>query len=171
MDEQIPLKQVTLPPGFGTARGSEHEVWFSDDGQTVIKATHAGETGRVFGPKQFASLTEYLERVQLLNEVFGFKWTILGMAGAGKLSRVVSTQPVVCGRGALAREIRKFMEERRFKFHRTRYGDAWHRVEDNLLVSDAEPNNVIYTGEVLVPVDVLICRPSRDLLRVIGVSA
>lgn len=61
------LRQVALPAGFGQTRGSEHEVWLSDAGTRVIKATHAGEFGRKFDPARFATLTEYWERIELIN--------------------------------------------------------------------------------------------------------
>lgn len=169
MDEPLPLKQVPLPPGFGSARGSEHEVWFVQGESHVIKATHAGEFGRVFGPKQFASLPEYLARVALTNEVFGLDWEILGVHGEGRRLRVVSRQPVIRGRAATLAEIREFMVCRGFVLHRTRFGDAWYRKDDNLLVSDAEPNNVLATDNGLVPIDVLVCRPSNELQSQSGI--
>lgn len=64
------LKPAALPRGFGQTRGSEHEVWLSDDKLRVIKATHGGEFGRKCGPDRFATLDEYLERIDLLNIEF-----------------------------------------------------------------------------------------------------
>ncbi len=169
MDELPPLSQTSIPQGFGSARGSEHEVWFTAGESHVIKATHPGEFGRVFGPRQFASLAEYLERVRLANEVFGLDWQILGIHGEGRRMRVVSRQPVIRGSAATLAQIRVFMEFRGFELHHTRFGDAWYRKADNVLVSDAEPNNVLATLDGLVPVDVIVCKPGQELLQLIEI--
>lgn len=41
----------------------------------------------------------------------------------------------------------------------------WYRSEDNVLVADAEPKNVVYGVDGLAPIDVIVCRPSGDLLK------
>ena len=62
------------------------------------------------------------------------------------------------------------MEERRFVRHETRFGDAWYRREDNVLVSDAEPKNVVHGVEGLAPIDVIVCHPTDSLLSVAGIN-
>lgn len=57
------------------------------------------------------------------------------------------------------------MLERRFEFHRTRFGDAWFRKEDGLLVSDAEPKNAVVTANGIMPFDFIIARPTQELLK------
>ncbi len=158
------MNLVELPAGFGQTRGSEHEVWFSSDGR-AIKATHSGEYGRVFGPDRFATLEQYLERIRLTVELFGLDWCIHGIHGSGRNVRVVTSQPIFLGRPATGQEIAAFMQERRFVLHRTRFGDVWYRSEDNVLVADAEPKNVVHGVEGLAPIDVIVCRPSRELLQ------
>lgn len=164
------LRQASLPPGFGQTRGSEHEVWLDTDGTHVIKATHAGEFGRKFGPDRFATLPEYLERIELINQEFGIGWQVVGFHGTGKNQRVVSTQPVFAGVPPRLPLIRQFLEERGFVLHHTRFGDAWYRKIDGLLISDAEPKNAVLTPAGIVPFDFLIARPPAELLRVAGVS-
>lgn len=56
------------------------------------------------------------------------------------------------------------MLDRRFVLHRTRFGDVWYRREDNVLVADAEPKNMVHGVDGLAPIDVIVCRPSRELL-------
>jgi hypothetical protein len=157
------MKPVMLPAGFGETRGSEHEVWFSTDGR-VIKATHPGEFGRAFGPRKFASLEEYLERVRLTVEVFGLDWQVHGTHGEGRQQRVITSQPLYVGRPASLAEIARFMQERRFVHHRTRFGDVWYREEDQILVADAEPKNIVRGKDGLAPIDIIVTRPSIELL-------
>ncbi|MFN0079310.1 MAG: hypothetical protein ACKVY0_22830 [Prosthecobacter sp.] len=159
------LKPAALPNGFGQSRGSEHEVWLSADKLRVIKATHAGEFGRKFGPDRFATLDEYLERIRLLNDEFAVGWQIEGVCGEGRSRRIITSQPAFHGKPPTLAEIRQFMLERGFVFHRTRFGDAWFRVEDGLLVSDAEPKNAVVTAKGLMPFDFLIARPKQELLK------
>lgn len=159
------MNPVPIPEGFGQTRGSEHEVWFSANGR-VIKATHAGECGRIFGPSRFASQEEYLERIRLTVEIFGLDWQIHGIHGAGRQARIVTSQPIFLGTPATRREIADFMHERGFVLHQTRYGDAWYRRQDNVLVADAEPKNIVHGNNGLAPIDVIVCRPSASLLRV-----
>jgi hypothetical protein len=158
------MTQVELPAGFGQARGSEHEVWFSDDGR-AIKATHPGEYGRLFGPERFATLEQYLERIRLTVALFGLDWQVLGIHDSGRNARVVTSQPVFLGTPATRQEIAEFMLERRFVLHRTRFGDVWYRREDNVLVADAEPKNVVHGVAGLAPIDVIVCHPSQELLN------
>jgi hypothetical protein len=162
------MNQVELPAGFGQTRGSEHEVWFSSNGR-AIKATHPGEYGRVFGPDRFATLDQYLERIRLTVELFGLDWQIHGVQGSGRNARIVTSQPIFLGKPATRQEIAAFMLERRFVLHRTRFGDAWYRSEDDMLVADAEPKNVVHGVEGLAPIDVIVCRPTEELLKIAGV--
>jgi hypothetical protein len=159
------LKPASLPPGFGQTRGSEHEVWLSADKLRVIKATHAGEFGRKFGPDRFATLEEYLERIRLLNEEFAVGWQIEGVCGEGRSRRLITSQPAYHGKPPTLAEIRQFMLERGFEFHRTRFGDAWFRKEDRMLVSDAEPKNAVMTENGIMPFDFIIARPASSLLK------
>ena len=159
------MNPVELPAGFGQTRGSEHEVWFSNDGR-VIKATHPGEFGRLFGPDRFATLDQYLERIRLTVELFGLDWQIHGLHGSGRNTRVVTSQPIFLGKPATRQEIAAFMLERRFVLHGTRFGDVWYRSEDNVLVADAEPKNVVHGVGGLAPIDVIVCRPVPELLEI-----
>ena len=162
------LKPASLPTGFGQTRGSEHEVWLSADKLRVIKATHAGEFGRKFGPDRFATLDEYLERIRLLNDEFAVGWQIEGVCGEGRSQRIITSQPAYHGKPPTLAEIRQFMLERGFEFHRTRFGDAWCRKEDRMLVSDAEPKNAVMTEYGIMPFDFIIGRPRPELLALSG---
>lgn len=164
------LRHATPPAGLGQTRGSEHEVWLAEDSLRVIKATHAGEFGRKFGPDRFASLEEYLERIQLLNEVFSMGWQIEGSCGEGGSLRIITSQPAYFGKPPTLAEIRRFMQDRGFMFHRTRFGDAWFREEDGTLVSDAEPKNAVLTANGIMPFDFLIARPAPELLTQTGIQ-
>jgi hypothetical protein len=164
------LKPAELPKGFGQTRGSEHEVWLADDGTHVIKATHAGEFGRKFGPDRFATLPEYLERIALTVSEFGIDWQVIGTHGRGRSMRVVSRQQAFRGSPPVRDAIRDFMLERGFKLHHTRFGDAWFRSIDGILVSDAEPKNAASTPNGIMPFDFLIALPSADLLTIAHIA-
>jgi hypothetical protein len=90
---------------------------------------------------------------------------IHGLHSSGRNTRVVTSQPIFLGNPATRQEIVDFMLERRFVLHRTRFGDVWYRREDNVLVADAEPKNVVHGLDGLAPIDVIVCRPSGDLLK------
>lgn len=165
------LKQVELPPGFGQTRGSEHEVWLLEGGDRVIKATHPGEFGRKFGPARFATMAEYLERLRLTEIEFGIDWRIEGVHGSGRQIRIVTSQPVFLGTPPALAAIQKFLQERGFVHHRTRFGDAWFRHEDCLLISDAEPKNAVTTSAGIMPFDFLIAIPSPELLAAAQIRA
>lgn len=164
-----PLTPIELPPGLGQTRGSEHEVWLSEEGSRVVKATHPGEFGRKFGPEPFATLAEYLERVRLTVLEYGMDWRVLGANGSGRTLRVVTSQPVLAGRPPAFDDLRDFMRADGFALHRTRFGDAWFRETDGILVSDAEPKNAVETANGIIPFDFLIVRATPELLRAAGI--
>lgn len=163
------LNHIELPAGFGQTRGSEHEVWMSPGGTRVIKATHAGEFGRKFGPDRFATEAEYLERIRMMNAEFQIDWRIEGVNGAGGNRRIVTSQPLFAGDPPSHASIRRFLEKFGFHFYSTRFGDAWHRQCDGLLVSDAEPKNAVQSIECVIPFDFLIARPPAGLLELAGI--
>ncbi len=164
------LRQVSLPDGLGQTRGSEHEVWISPDGRRVIKATHPGEHGRVFGPQRFATQAEYFERIRRMNEEFCLDWRVEGVHGSKKRTRIVTSQPLFAGEPPSHIQIQKHLRDFSFRPHRTRFGDAWFRKEDGLLISDAEPKNAVLTRAGIIPFDFLISRPTRDLLEASGIK-
>jgi len=96
--------------------------------------------------------------------LFGLDWQIHGIHGSGRNARIVTSQPVFLGKPATREEIAEFMLERRFVLHRTRFGDVY-RSEDNVLVADAEPKNVVHGVGGLAPIDVIVCKPTQELLK------
>lgn len=115
-----PLNHIELPAGFGQTRGSEHEVWMSPGGTRVIKATHAGEFGRKFGPDRFATEAEYLERIRMMNAEFQIDWRVEGVNGVGDNRRIVTSQPLFAGDPPSHASIRRFLEKFGFQFFSTR---------------------------------------------------
>jgi len=164
------LRPTDLPKGFGQTRGSEHEVWLAEDGTHVIKATHAGEFGRKFGPDRFATLAEYLERITLTVTEFGIDWQVVGAHGTGRSMRIVSRQQAFRGSPPDREAIQRFMLDRGFRLHHTRFGDAWFRSIDGVLVSDAEPKNAANTPNGIMPFDFLIARPPAELLTIAQIT-
>lgn len=66
-------------------------------------------------------------------------------------------------------KIHDFLRSRGFAFYRTRFGDAWYRSEERLLVSDAEPKNAIEPHDGIVPFDFIVCQPNPELLALAGI--
>jgi hypothetical protein len=96
-------------------------------------------------------------------------WEIEGMCGEGRARSMITSQPTCHGKPPTLAEIRQFMLERGFGFRHTRLGDAWFRREDGLLVSDAEPKNVVVTEKGLMPFDFIIAQPPSKVLRAAGI--
>ncbi len=78
--------------------GQEHSVWLDENGLRLWKATHACMFGIVAGQARRSTPMDYLERIILCNEVFGFPWSIEGVweDPFGRI-RIVTTQPVIQG--------------------------------------------------------------------------
>lgn len=178
--------------------GTEHDVERIGDPVThvrrVTKPTNekAG-TGYGFTPVANgslhlapASLSAYLRRLLLLNEIFPEVAMILeGFIQTQQRIEVVTLQSYVPGRllGDLAseigkQEVRQLIERwfRRRGFVKIYLPDhvgpshAWYRADDNTALFDAKPANLIEWHGHLFPIDVNPARPTGDLLRVIQAS-
>lgn len=78
-----------IPEDLPDFIGSEHEVW--SDGVEVLKATLPGAYGRRWGSRRFASPSEYLERIHLAQNAFGFPWIVNGLASEAGRIRIITT--------------------------------------------------------------------------------
>lgn len=130
-----------------------------------------------------ASLSEYLHRLILLNEVFpDVAMTLEGFIRTPLRQEVVTLQDYVPGRllGDIAaeaggHEVRRLIEGwfTRRGFAKLYLNDqpgpshAWYREEDNMAVFDAKPANLLEWDGSLRPIDVNPVRPTGALLRAI----
>lgn len=130
-----------------------------------------------------ASLSTYLRRLMLLNEVFpDVAMTLEGFIRAPHRLEVVTLQDYVPGRllGDIAAEVGGHEVRRLIEGWFTRRGfaklylndqpgpsHAWYREGDNLAVFDAKPANLLEWDGSLRPIDVNPVRPAGTLLKAI----
>ncbi len=130
-----------------------------------------------------ASLTTYLRRLLLLNEVFpDVAMTLEGFIRTPARLEVVTLQQYVPGRllGDIAvevggHEVRRLIEGwfMRRGFAKLYLSDqpgpshAWYRAADNTALFDAKPANLLEWDGSLRPIDVIPVRPTGALLRAI----
>ncbi len=175
--------------------GTEHDVERLGDPVThvrrVTKPTdEKAGTGYGFTPTAKgvlhlapASLSSYLRRLLLLNEIFPeVAMTLEGFIRTQERIEVVTLQDYVPGRllGDLASERGKqevkqliegwFMRRSFVKIYLPDHlgpSHAWYRAEDNTALFDAKPANLIEWQGHLFPIDVNPVRPTGGLLRAI----
>lgn len=151
--QQLIAKIPSTLPDF---IGSEHEVW--SDGEWVIKATLPGAYGRLWGKRRFALPSEYIERLNLTNEIFSLQWLVLGLNIELNRVRIITRQPFLKGTAPTHGEIVAFMESFGFSRKNHRFGQYWWRPNDTIIAYDAEPGNFVKTSLGLVPVDLILQR-------------
>jgi hypothetical protein len=177
--ERLGLPMDWRPPREATPvlGGAEHEVWMGRDGRVykLTKQDHFGQVPcanaeSIVGWENFAAApADYLERMRLMNAVFGDAVRVEGVR-CGRTVAVAISQPLVkAARSAKphpAREgpISKYMTAHGFVS--LGYG-AWFHPAEKLMVTDATPDNFIVTRRGLVPVDLMIARAEGELLRVL----
>ncbi|MBL9130008.1 MAG: hypothetical protein JNG86_02345 [Verrucomicrobiaceae bacterium] len=139
-----PFPQLARKPDDA---GQEHSVWLDEDGLRVWKATHAGMFGIVAGQARRSTPLDYLERLILCNEVFGFPWLFEGVweDPFGRV-RIVTTQPVI--EGVPARDadqvsrgdIERFFEQLGFVRHEAGQRFIWVNDTIGVVAEDAYPD-------------------------------
>lgn len=170
-DWQPPSDARALPGG------AEHHLWKGRDGR-IYKMTKDDHFGQVpchnpsskTGWENFAAApADYLERLTLMNEIFGDDLRIVGLR-CGHTVAIATSQPL--RKPARVRQphprttakIESFMEQRGF----VNLGfAAWFHPTEKLMVTDATPDNFIETRHGLKPVDLMICHAQGKLLRLL----
>lgn len=175
----LELNAADLLPRL-TRGGQEHDWVQADD--RIIKVTRHGVFGLSPGielalvsssqdARRFhlweASPLEYLERLHLqnqlvpgLNELEGI---VVGAGGPGDLA-IVTLQPRFDLVPVTTAEIDAWFGGLGF----AKVTDAaYYRADDNLGIFDAHDKNLVRAGEVLVPFDVIPCRPAGGFLKFI----
>lgn len=136
-------------------------MWIVDG--KALKATMPGEFGRIWGRRRMGTPSEYLQRMIVINDEFGFPWEIVGVAKEGRQFRFVTSQPYMIGAKPTHPEIDAWMTEASFRFQRHRYGNFWYRASDNLMAYDAEPGNFVKTpNRGLAPIDLILQYPDAE---------
>ena len=159
-----------LPPmdRASDAHGSEHQVWFSDDGKTATKETYYindpahGERKR-FGAVptldasdvRDATPHEYLDRIGISNEM-GRKTRVVGVVDQGNgETRIRTEEPTISdavGHPSMD-DISDYMAKRGFE---PKEWTSWYNPETKVLASDAQPKNFLKTDHGIYPVDTML---------------
>ena len=155
------------PPHGPRTGGAEHEVFFHQKESRVFKRTYPGTFGSAptdRGLRRTATPYFYLVRLELLNEVFGLDMKLEGVTGDELLSMLISQAWVhpADPRNPLPSpaEIAEFMCG--LGFEPTSRPYEWHRKADEVLVSDARPDNFIRSKLGVVPIDLIASREEND---------
>lgn len=159
------------------ADGEEHRVFLDKTSKRVLKATHpetyGGAPGLHYGsdergrPKvelvmSKATPMQYLERWVRSNEVFHDDVRLERLYEVGYGLSIMVSQPDIRGAAPAMEDIARYFEARGFVSVPSAK-DAWYRASDHLLALDAHQGNLVSTSEGLVPIDVPLHRPDRDV--------
>ena len=106
--------------------GAEHVVWQDEAADRFIKLTLPGECGWTVDAEEYfdeswdewaprpltriATPIEYLDRLQLANDLFGDDIQLLGVLDAGSGMQVVTSQPTIRGEPPEPEQIAEFMQ-------------------------------------------------------------
>lgn len=153
------LPKSVLPRDFDH-RGQEHWVWFR--GGRAWKVTYRDQFG--FSVTGNATPSDYLNRLRLQNEVFGDDIRLEGVIIEDGHLRVVTSQSAIFGRRPTDTEISQWLHTRGFEPANVGSDLVWYRMGDNTLVADAHGGNLVLTDRGIVPIDLIIARPTGDLL-------
>lgn len=150
------------------AHGSEHQVWFSDDGKTATKETYYRNDPAHGNRKRFGAVPtidaadvrdatphEYLDRIAISNEM-GRKTRVVGVVDQGNgETRIRTEEPAISdavGHPSMD-DISDYMAKRGFQ---PKEWTSWYNPETKVLASDAQPRNFLKTEHGIYPVDTML---------------
>jgi len=145
--------------------GREHDLIYDPDTASWLKFTKPSQAGYVvsfeFGsPSLEPGLPlEYLERLQLQNEIFLDQVTFVGVGGHRYQPTIITRQPDVPGEPADHSEIIRLMtQELGFEILPARFAVGYQGslafIRENVAVFDLRPANVVKTPDGLfIPID------------------
>lgn len=171
-----PEKIPTIP----VRGGQEHDLFHDTATDRYFKITRGGIFGLSPGielalvssgedARRFqlweATPLEYLERLELQNELIPDLNVLEGILvqADGDLA-IVTSQPRFEIVRVTEKEIDAWFAAQGFKKITQ---SAYYREEDNLGIFDAHEKNVVRAGELLMPFDVIPCRPAGGFLKFI----
>ena len=160
--------------------GQEHDLFHDEASDRIFKTTRNGVFGLSPGielalvsssedARRFhlweASPLEYLERLYLQNQLVPGLNALEGIIVQPEELTIVISQPRFDLVAVTQDEIDEWFASQGFQ-RVTAAG--YYREEDNLGVFDAHDKNVIRAGDILIPFDVIPCRPAGEFLRFIS---
>ncbi|NBV25078.1 MAG: hypothetical protein EBS05_24555 [Proteobacteria bacterium] len=151
-------------------------MWLDEATQRYFKATHAGKFGFYVialsdGTAELTGATplEYLERLQLQNELFTDDIRLVGVAIERNQTVIVTSQEAIRGRDVTAEEMTAFMRKLWFQpLHGLSLGRpgslAFYRDLDEVAAFDAHPGNFVKDDNgVVLPIDLVLVRADAAL--------
>jgi hypothetical protein len=173
------LSRHQLPP-VALRGGQEHDLYHDKKTDRYIKVTRDGVFGlspgidlalvsSSHGGRKFhlweATPLEYLERLELHNQLVPDLNVLEGVfVQADGDMAIVTSQPRFDIVPVTETEIDDWFLSQ--GFHKITHS-AYYREADNLGVFDAHDKNVIRAGEILIPFDIIPCRPAAGFLEFI----
>ena len=161
-------------PGHYLGRGAEHEVYLHVRGTRVIKITRKSEPASYgFGISlnhdgQGATAGEYLNRLQLQNQIFNDDVRLEGVHAATGNTRIITSQPFIDGDPAAPAQIDVYMDGKGFE--KLAEG-AYYDPVTGVLVHDLFPRNVVVTPQGKVrAIDPAIMRAEPELAEYLRVQ-
>jgi hypothetical protein len=104
----------------------------------------------------------------LCNQLFNTELRLEGVWPDHNELRIVISQRFIRGSNTPIGTIADFMRDRRFEARTIGGKQVYYRPADNLLVADLHEQNVLTTPDgALVPIDVIIGKPGRELEEVL----
>ena len=147
----------------------EHAIWVEKTrgGKRVIKETRnyiygytpVVDSWGVVKAQQGTPL-DYLERIQIANEVLCDRIKFLGVVKQGSQVSIRTEQPFYQGTEASPREIEGFLASKGFVAVKARESDAtYFNPQTKVLLYDVEPKNVVKLRDGrIMPIDVMATR-------------
>jgi hypothetical protein len=154
-----------LPPEFG--RGGEHQVYFHRSKQRYLKATllerQLGYGIALGSHVRGATPSEYLDRMNLQNQLFGDDIRLERVVLKGGKPVIVISQPAIKGGHPEPAALDELMQGKGYE----RLADgAYYDAKSGLLVFDLFPRNAIQTADGHVyPIDPVIQRITPDFAQ------
>ncbi len=148
--------------------GVEHEVIFDPGGQKFLKITQPGLYGHVgsclWGKLELvqAKPLEYLDRLDLADQMFLDGTRLIGMIAHRSGIRILTSQPLVVGKRPDQEAIIAWMRSLGFvPVGRKTY---WNAAE-GIAIFDAHPGNVLgIPGGRLCPIDIVPCLADAQMI-------
>lgn len=140
----------------------EHVVYHDPSSARAIKLTRPGTFGMMRG------VLEYFDRLDFCNHIFGDDFRVVGLTlGEGDRFRIVTSQPwIPLDKDAALPtldEIEAYFEKLEFQMYWPgAENPAFYREDLDLIARDAHEGNFIRYEGRLVPIDVIIERPSSE---------
>lgn len=118
---------------------------------------------------------EYLDRLQLANELFGDDIQLLGIIEGPAGMQVVTSQPTVCGEPPLQEEIAAYFEAAGFAMLppvvvRNSGALSFLRESDGVAAFDCHAGNFFVSEGQLLPIDVIVVRANERLLNALAAT-